>query len=401
MVENNDSNLITWLKLKDDIFTEQEEELFYKNGEVLKNEAMNDEDDNKISKNEFEKIIKKEVSNLIDRNFKRIVLLTGAGSSVTGDFDNVLGKTMKDLIKSIIEKLSNNNDYFKVEEMIDFCQYSYDYPEENDDLAKKINLENLLSDIERFRPFTQADDKEKYENTYKKMLGIIRDETSYDYDKEYLHHTKVINRLARRVSPPNKLAIITTNYDTMFEEAADEINYSVIDGFTYSVKPHFDADQFEWRLVKNIPDVTTKELEYKPSTIDLLKIHGSVTWKRDEGKIYRRDKNKIDNPVLIFPTSNKFAQSYEEPYFDLFTKFQELLNNNNTLLVTSGFSFGDEHIVTMIKRAIMRNQGLTVLVTDYSLEQSGDGWGHIEELRKNGYPIIFLKSNFNQLADYF
>ena len=28
---------------------------------------------------------------------------------------------------------------------------------------------------------------------------------------------------------------------------------------------------------------------------------------------------------MIFPSSNKYMQSYQEPYFELFIKFQELL----------------------------------------------------------------------------
>lgn len=395
----SESGPISWLLSPNFILTESicegEERVFKKNGITLKNE---DNTEN-IENNDFQIMIKEIVSQFINRSFERVILLAGSGSSVTGDRENVLGRTMVDLIISVVSELKLSNDYFNIEEICKIIKYPIFY--DKGELAfNEINLEDLLSTIIRFEPFVSVNKNKKYQRTKNKILKVIKDKTDYDYDSDLLKHTRVINSLSNRVKSPYKLSIVTTNYDTMFEQAAEEIDYTVIDGFTHSLNPYFNADEFEWNLVKNISNVKTKELEYKSNTIDLLKIHGSLTWERKENKIFRKPKEDVDNPILIFPSSNKYAQSYEEPYFDLFAKFQELLSKNNTLLITSGFSFGDSHITTMIERAIKRNQGICMLVTDYNIDQNGEGWKNIEKLMDSKFPVVFLKSSFNNLSDY-
>lgn len=398
MSENNSKS---WFLSPNSNLTESicegEESVFKKNGIILKKEDSNSEN---INIQDFEIIIKKVVSQFINRNFERIILLAGSGASVTGNTENVLGKTMVDLIISVISSLESNRNYFNIAEVCEMIQFPLTYDEDEVVEPKSINLEDLLSTIYRFEPFVSTEEKEKYQITKNEILRVIKNETGYDYDGDLLKHTSVINSLSNRVKAPYKLSIVTTNYDTMFEQAAEEIDYTVIDGFTHSLNPYFNADEFEWNLVKNISNVKTKELEYKPNTIDLLKIHGSLTWERKENKIFRKSKDIVNNPILIFPSSNKYAQSYEEPYFDLFAKFQELLSKNNTLLITSGFSFGDSHITTMIERAIKRNQGICMLVTDYDIDQNGEGWQTIERLVDSKFPVVFLKSSFNNLSDY-
>jgi len=88
---------------------------------------------------------------------------------------------------------------------------------------------------------------------------------------------------------------------------------------------------------------------YKPSVMNLLKIHGSLTWEYDhQNNVVRQSKDFAKKPIMVFPSSDKYSQSYQQPYFDLFVKFQELLKQPNTLLITTGFSFADNHISQMI-----------------------------------------------------
>ncbi|HAB7537457.1 TPA_asm: SIR2 family protein, partial [Listeria monocytogenes] len=203
--------------------------------------------------------------------------------------------------------------------------------------------------------------------------------------------------LSKYTNTPNKLTIVTTNYDTLFEEAAANLNFTVMDGFTFSYNPYFDSDMFEWNLVKDIPNVKTKELEYKKNIINLLKIHGSLTWVNsiEDNRIYRKNKKLVEKPIMVFPSSNKYMQSYENPYFELFTKFQELLRRKNTLLITTGFSFADNHIAKMIIQAIKHNTGLAVLVSDYNIEQNHENWIELDALRNNHFRIAFLKATLN------
>jgi hypothetical protein len=98
---------------------------------------------------------------------------------------------------------------------------------------------------------------------------------------------------------------------------------------------------------------------------------------------------------MIFPSSDKYAQSYQEPYFELFSKFQELLKRPNTLLITTGFSFADNHISKMITQAVKNNKGFSLLVSDFNIEQESDNWTELFELMKDYHQITFLKATLN------
>ncbi|EAD0941546.1 SIR2 family protein, partial [Listeria monocytogenes] len=230
-----------------------------------------------------------------------------------------------------------------------------------------------------------------------KILDLIKDNTNYNFNSSKMKHGSFLKILSKYTNTPNKLTIVTTNYDTLFEEAAANLNFTVMDGFTFSYNPYFDSDMFEWNLVKDIPNVKTKELEYKKNIINLLKIHGSLTWVNsiEDNRIYRKNKKLVEKPIMVFPSSNKYMQSYENPYFELFTKFQELLRRKNTLLITTGFSFADNHIAKMIIQAIKHNTGLAVLVSDYNIEQNHENWIELDALRNNHFRIAFLKATLN------
>ena len=133
----------------------------------------------------------------------------------------------------------------------------------------------------------------------------------------------------------------------------------------------------------------------------MLKLHGSLTWERDEKGIRRKEKYEISNPIMIFPSSNKYMQSYQEPYFELFTKFQELLKRPNTLLISAGFSFADNHISQMIIQAIIHNRSLSALISDFNISQSNANWDRLINLMRQNYQIAFLRATMNdELTDY-
>ena len=39
----------------------------------------------------------------------------------------------------------------------------------------------------------------------------------------------------------------------------------------------------------------------------------------------KNSNNKKDEVRMIFPSTNKYMQSYEEPYFDLISRFQDII----------------------------------------------------------------------------
>ena len=378
----------------------------YDNDKYLKNETpLMDEDGNSINDASFKLLIKKETSHFIHKNYGNIIVLAGAGASVVLNGNNIcekFGKTVSMLAELINKELKMDSNCFTLQELADFCKYNVPVEEvEESKINPKFNLEDFLSDLLSFEKYVAEGDYPKYEVSKNKIFDLIISNTSYDYDESYLKHSAFINTVSHLVKAPSKLSIVTTNYDTLIEDAADSIGFTVIDGFTFAHRPQFDSDMFEWNLVKDIENIKTRELEYKKNIINLLKLHGSLTWERSDKHIFRKEKNNVKKPIMIFPSSNKYMQSYQEPYFELFIKFQELLKRPNTLLITTGFSFADNHISQMIIQAILHNKSLALLISDYNINQENENWIRLQELMQHNYQIAFLKATMNSdLVDY-
>lgn len=377
-------------------------------GEFYRDErVLVDEEGNPIEKQEFKEIIKKETSSFIHRNFNNIIVLVGAGASVLckdGKIDDRFGKTVFMLAKLINEELKANAECFTLQQLADLCKYSIAAEKIEDNQAvlnPEFNLEDFISDLQSFEKYVPEDKQDKYKKSKSKIFELIKTNTSYEHDDKCLKHSAFINTISKLVKTPSKLTMVTTNYDTLIEDAADSIGYTVMDGFTFSHRPVFDSDMFEWNLVKDIENIKTREHEYKKNIMNLLKLHGSLTWEREGEKIRRKEKSEIVDPIMIFPSSNKYMQSYQDPYFELFTKFQELLKRPNTLLITTGFSFADNHISQMIIQAIIHNKSLAALISDYNIVQSNPNWSKLVELMEKNYQIAFLKATMNgDLTDY-
>lgn len=382
---------------------EFENNTFYKSGAILSKE-----DGSPMDEPTFKSLIKRETSSFIHKTFSNIIVLVGAGASVlctSGKIDKRFGKTVFMLADLINNTLKQDSNLFTLQELAQLCKYNVPVELVEQGGASKLNpsfnLEDFLSDLLSFEKYVSDAEASKYDQSKSKIFELIVENTSYEYDNNCLKHSTFINTVSHLVRTPSKLTIVTTNYDTLIEDAADSIEYTVMDGFSFSHRPYFNSDMFEWNLVKDIENIKTRELEYKKNIINLLKLHGSLTWERDTKGIRRKEKADVANPIMIFPSSNKYMQSYQEPYFELFTKFQELLKRSNTLLITTGFSFADNHISQMIIQAILHNKSLAVLISDYNITQNNPNWLKLIDLMKHNYQIAFLKATMNSdLSDY-
>ena len=259
-------------------------EQYMKNGIILLDERVNP-----INVVYFKSLIIKVSSSFIHKSFTNIIVLIGAGASVLckdNNMDPRFGKTVAMLAQFVNEELKKDVNCFTLQAMADLCKYSILVEVLGDDGKQKLNpqfnLEDFLSDLLSFEKYVSDNDREKYEMTKEKIFSVIISNTSYEYDNSCLKHSAFINTVSHLVKTPSKLNIVTTNYDTLIEDAAESIKYTVIDGFSFSHRPYFDSDMFEWNMIKDVDNVKTNELEYKKNIINLLKLHGSLTWERDK-----------------------------------------------------------------------------------------------------------------------
>lgn len=150
--------------------------------------------------------------------------------------------------------------------------------------------------------------------------------------------------------------IFTTNYDLFNEAALDRLGVPYANGFSGSVERRFSPANYRYSLVERM-DLTNQKWSAVDSYIYLCKLHGSVNWVEDEAGLFRiRETHDTEDPrldrAMIYPTPAKQSASFGTPYADLFREFQSQVVREQSVLVTVGFGFGDEHINNIIFQAL-------------------------------------------------
>ena len=70
---------------------------------------------------------------------------------------------------------------------------------------------------------------------------------------------------------------------------------------------------------------------------------------------------------IVNPTKRKFSQTVLDVHFyELMRMFSNNLEKENTILFVMGFSFADEHIRSIVQRALKTNPTLMVIIFSYS-----------------------------------
>lgn len=197
--------------------------------------------------------------------------------------------------------------------------------------------------------------------------------------------------------------IYSTNIDLMVENAVEAVEVEFNDGFIGSVKPVFNEANFQKTIRK---ESTHFHNSTELPVFNLLKMHGSVNWKAVRGKItndfdlsvvahvkevvdsyedgvfpkYNEDNamivSQIEDSVdfsefieaynqfqIVNPTKQKFSVTVMDVHFyELIRMFSNSLEKENSMLFVMGFSFADEHIRNIVRRALKTNPTLLVVV---------------------------------------
>lgn len=182
--------------------------------------------------------------------------------------------------------------------------------------------------------------------------------------------------------------VFTTNYDLFNERAMDRRGIPYCNGFSGVVERRFNPATFRYSLAEQL-DITSRKWTAVDSFVYLCKLHGSVNWIED-GETLFPVRELMDAPadhsarVLIYPTPAKQSASFASPYADLFREFQGRIVRDQSVLVTVGYSFGDEHINNIIFQALtIPNFRLIAFVAD-------DAVGVLGELRALGDPRVWM-----------
>ena len=317
---------------------------------------------------------------------KNINFLIGSGASfgviptLSSNYKNDENKELS--IEEILELYTNKED--NLQNII----YLYYYHE----ILKKGYLEISEESTEL---------KEKYEEVFKNYQKLLEN---------------LINLLQRESYQKEKrINIFTTNYDLFFEKVADSLvgkyEFYFNDGSSGNITKKLSMKNYHKKIYHTgIFDNFDREIPI----INLFKLHGSVSWKYvndknnkpyeikveyfetegnypenlikevSNGEIENAKeaiknnedlKNKIEKVknelfekfALIFPEKNKFENIlYQEFYYQNLRQLSYELEKQNSILIVFGFSFADEHIAEIVKRAC-NNPTLNIYIFCYSL----------------------------------
>lgn len=151
------------------------------------------------------------------------------------------------------------------------------------------------------------------------------------------------------ISRERPVELFTSNYDLSIEQALEEQLVPYFDGFVGSDSAFLDLDSM---LADDLP----------PRWARVWKIHGSINWWMTTKNTIRRSRDKVEGEqLLIYPSHLKYDQSRQMPYYAMLDRLRVFLRTDQCVLVTCGYSFGDEHINATIAQGLSGNSNAACL----------------------------------------
>lgn len=226
-------------------------------------------------------------------------------------------------------------------------------------------------------------------------------------EKALLMLVSFLMSFASRTGTRDRLHIFTTNYDRLIEFGAELAGIRLIDRFVGSLSPLFRASRLDVDFHYNPPGIRG-EPRYLEGVARFTKLHGSLDWV-DENRQVRRIAlpfgAKEYEPyfpegtqhVLIYPNDAKDRETTDYPYIELHRDFAAAACRPNSVLVTYGYSFGDDHVNRVIRDM------LTIPSTHLVILGHGDTGGRVTKFYFDSKRIsqitLLIGSHFGDLAN--
>ena len=158
--------------------------------------------------------------------------------------------------------------------------------------------------------------------------------------------------------------IFTTNYDLAIEWAAESIDLQVSNGFLGVHTRRFSPQSFDLGF-RNTQ--ARGEARFGVYNIYLAKLHGSLTWKQENGQVFEvaaplahqrirafmAERDGSDLGLMVMPRAAKYMDTIGYVLGELFRRFAEFMSKPQSCLILCGYGFGDEHINRLIRSALL------------------------------------------------
>lgn len=321
---------------------------------------------------------------------ENLVILAGAGSSVG------IGADKKGLTMAGLWDELKNEDLASLTQLIKSTHS--DWIKDNKIIKEEKDLEALLS---LAVAVNRINNTEKLKDAIVNTKKFIVDKCTLNQPDDSPHR-RFLSNIMLRPQKSSRVKLFTTNYDTLFEQAAIDEMFTVIDGFTFSTPRVFNGKYFDYDIIETCHNRQDQKDNIIPKLFYLYKMHGSLDWKFKDDHIEQCDISKIelDDRTMIFPQDSKFEHSYEQPYFEMMSRFQQSLRSENTLLITIGFSFLDKHISSVIVESLKQNPSLNLMSFTYpeiiSSEKSYQN--EIHKIANLQSRVILIADTFSSLS---
>ncbi|MDP4147781.1 MAG: SIR2 family protein [Bacteroidota bacterium] len=191
---------------------------------------------------------------------------------------------------------------------------------------------------------------------------------------KFFFHEKFAKKILQRPLNLKRANIFTTNYDLAFDMAFDRLGIHYINGFSGFHKRTFKPETYDYDLF--FPGSTTQgKVTRIEKVLKYYKIHGSLTWVQTEptgNNVYGIEEWPIElvkakreyKRLMIYPSAAKKSYTLDFPYSELFRHLASAITQPQSVLITFGYSFSDEHINDIIYQALTI-PSFTLIIVDF------------------------------------
>lgn len=295
---------------------------------------------------------------------KRIGFLFGAGSSLAKLNENSLTvPAIGQMTSEIVSELSEINDGIK--NALDEIMKT---------LEPNFNIETLLSDLEQKEKLIgdgtlNGIKKDDFAQLISSVKESVRKKVSVHIDTEGNQvgretiENLIQTEFARWIMQAERkfpIEVFTTNYDYLFELGLEYHELPYYDGFSGSYRPFFNPQSVENQA-------------FLPYQTKIWKVHGSLGWHYDQEQERIVRTNPDEKDILIYPSVLKYRDSKKQPYEALMDRLSNFLKHDDSILITCGYAWGDEHINSRIISALKSDSSSHVIGLLYDKVWSSDG----------------------------
>ena len=306
---------------------------------------------------------------------ENVGIFLGAGASVV-----LGGKTVEQIWEEVLEDCEELVSELEQLGFINTENINLNGSSDESSKSKVPNIELLLDSLEIAKIDWERCDPESTEltdikeyiailNCYMIRAAILSSDKWQNPHKRFDlldSHIKLLQRIigARQPGQPSPW-IFTTNYDLAVEWASESVGIHVHTGFLGIHNRTFSPHSFDLGFQNT---QARGEARFGSNDVYLVKLHGSLTWRRVNELDYRElaaieawselkeiiDSDiKPNDSIMVFLRAAKYIQSVGFLGGELFRRFSDFLAKPQGCLLIFGYSFSDKHLNRLIRSALL------------------------------------------------